>query len=90
MGKWFGTCSAPGARMQLYGFLYRLLVAQPMWFGMLNVCSAKQERVEHSIEGHKMRDSNDVLGDFILGEAPIRHVKLPLAKCGSLLGDAEG
>ena len=29
--------------------------------------------------------SNVVLRGFMLGEAPMRHMKLPLVKCGSLL-----
>ena len=41
--------------------------------------------MEGSIEGHEVRDVNDVWGDFMLGEAPMRHMRLSLAKGGSLL-----
>ena len=50
---WFGTCSAPGARMLARGLVYPLFVAQTMWFGMCNVCSVKGEWVEHGIKAMK-------------------------------------
>ena len=36
--------------------------------------------MEHSIEGHEICGGNEVLG-----EVPMRHMKLPLARNGSLL-----
>ena len=57
---WFGTCSAPGARMRARRLVYPLFVTQTTWFGMPNICSAKGEWVEHGIEGHEVRDSNNV------------------------------
>ena len=53
-------------------------------------CSAKQKWVEHSIKVHEIRNGNDVLRGILLGEAPIRHIKLPLAKSGSPLRDEMG
>ena len=41
--------------------------------------------MKHKIESHEIEDSNVVLGGFMLGEAPMRHMKLPLVKCESLL-----
>ena len=52
---------------------------------MPDVCSAKEELVEHSIEGHEIRGSNNVKEAFRFREAPTRHMKLLLAKGGSLL-----
>ena len=71
--------------MRPRGFAYPLLVAKTLSFGMLYVCRAKREWVKHKIESHEIQDSNVVLGGFMLGEAPMRHMKLPLVKCGSLL-----
>ena len=82
---WFGTCSAPGARMQARGLVYPLFVAQTMWFGMPDVCSAKVEWVEHGIEGHEVRDSKVGQVRFRLGEEPMGHLKLLLSKGGSLI-----
>ena len=41
--------------------------------------------MKHKIESHEIEDSNVVLGGFMLEEAPMRHMKLPLVKCESLL-----
>ena len=60
MRTWFGTCSAAGARMRIGGLVYLLFVAQTTWFGMSEVCSAKGEWVEHSVEGHEVCESNSV------------------------------
>ena len=84
VGTWFGTCSAPSTTMRACSLVYPLFVAQTTWFGTSDFCSAKGEWVEYSIEGHEIRDGNNVWG-FRLGEAPIRHMKLLLAKGASLL-----
>ena len=60
VGTWFGTCCAPGARMQTRGLVYQLFVAQTAWFGMPDVCSAKGEWVEHGVECHEIRDDTNV------------------------------
>ena len=41
--------------------------------------------MEHSIEFREIRDDNDVLGDIMLLEALVRHMKLPFVEDGSLL-----
>ena len=35
--KWFGTCSAPGARMRAHGLVYPLFVALTTWFDMPDI-----------------------------------------------------
>ena len=82
---WFGTCNAPGERMLARGLLYPLFVAQTMWFGMPNVCSAKGKWVEHGIKGHEVHDSSNVQMRFRLGEEPLDHMRLHLSKGGSLI-----
>ena len=59
---WFGTCSAPGARMQTPGLVYPLSVAQVTWFGMPDVSSVKGEWVEHGIKGHEIHEGNNTGG----------------------------
>ena len=54
VGKWFGICSALGARMQARGLVYLLFVAQIMWLGLFDVCNAKGEWVEQSVRGHEI------------------------------------
>ena len=49
VGTWFGTLIALGARMQEYGLVNSLFVAQTTWFGIPNVFNTKQEWVEHGI-----------------------------------------
>ena len=85
VASWFGTCSAPGARMRARGLVYPLLVAQTNWFGILDVCSVKGEWVEHSIKGHDVRVGNNVKLGFRFREAPMGHMKLLLSKGGSFL-----
>ena len=75
---WFGTCSAPGPKMRARGLVYLLFVAQNTWFGMPDVCSAKEEWMEHGIEGHEVHDSNNVQVRFRLGEESMGHMKLLL------------
>ena len=43
VGTWFGICSAPGTTMGECNLVYQLAVAQTTWFGMPNVCCAKQD-----------------------------------------------
>ena len=57
---WFGTCCAPGARMQLRGLVYQLFVARTTCFGMPDVCSAKGEWMEHGVECHEILDGINV------------------------------
>ena len=76
--------------MQARGLVYPLDVSQTMWFDMPVVSSAKQKLVEHSIKVQETRNGNDVLRGFMLEEAPMRHIKLPLAKGGFLLRDEKG
>ena len=85
VGTLFDTFIATGVRMRAHGLIYPLFVSQEMWFGMLYVCSAKGEWVEHGIEEHEVRDDNNLQVSFRLGEAPMWHIKLPLSKSGSLL-----
>ena len=42
------------------GLVYPQFVGQTIWFGVLNVCSAKGEWVEHGIEHHEVRNNNNV------------------------------
>ena len=53
---WFGTCCAPGVRMQARGLVYRLFVAQNTWFGIPDVCSARGALYR----SHEIRDHNSV------------------------------
>ena len=76
----FGTCSAPGARMRARGLVYPLFVTQTTWFGMPNVCSAKEDWVERGIEGHEVRDNNNVQVRLRLREEPMGNTKLLLPK----------
>ena len=46
VGTWFGTRSAPVARIQARGLVHPLFIAQTTWFGMPDVCSAKGQWVE--------------------------------------------
>ena len=57
--------------MRARGLVHPLFVAQTMRFAMHDVCSAKGEWVEHGIEAHEMRDSNNLQMRFRLGEEPI-------------------
>ena len=40
--------------------VYPLLVAQTMWFRMLDFCSARDEWVEHDIEDHKVCNRSNI------------------------------
>ena len=71
--------------MQACGLVYPLFVAQAMWFGMPDVCSAKVEWVEHGIEVHEVHDSKIAQVRFRLGEEPMGYMKLLLSKGGSLI-----
>ena len=85
VGTWFDTFSAPDVRMWRRGLVYLLFVAQTIWFGMPNVCSTKEEWVQHHFENHEVCNNNDTWVGFRLGEAPILNIKLPLSKDLSLL-----
>ena len=85
VGTWFDTFSAPDVRMWRHGLVYLLFVAQTIRFGMPNVCSTKEEWVQHHIENHEVCNNNDTWVGFRLGEAPILNIKLPLSKDLSLL-----
>ena len=67
------------------GLLYPLFVAQTMWFGTPDVCSAKGEWVEHGIKGHEVHDSSNVQMRFRLEKEPMGHMRLHLSKGGSLI-----
>ena len=82
---WFGTYSAPGARIWARGLVNPLFVAQTMWFSMPEICGAKGGWVEHGIEFHEVQDSDNMHMDFRLGEAPMGHIKLLLSKDEPLL-----
>ena len=82
---WFGTRIGRGARMRARGLVYPLFVAQTTWFGMLDVCSAKGEWVEHGVRGHEVRDSKNVQVRYGLQEEPMGHMKLLLSKGVSLI-----
>ena len=56
VGTWFGTYCVPGARMWVHGLVYPLFAARTIWFGMSDVCSAKEEWVEHGAEYHEISD----------------------------------
>ena len=60
VGMWLGTCNALVARMWACGLVYPLFVAQTTWFRMLDVYRTKGEWVKHSIEGHEIRDGNNL------------------------------
>ena len=53
--------------------------------GMVDICSAKGEWMEHGIEAHDVRDINNVQVHFRLGEEPMGHTKLLLSKGGLLI-----
>ena len=57
---WFVAFISLGARMRTRGLVRRLFVAQTQRFGILDFCNAKGEWVEHGVEDHEVRDSNDV------------------------------
>ena len=71
--------------MRACGLVYPLFVFQTTWFCMPDVCNAKGEWVEHGIEGHEVRDSNNVQVRFRLGEKPMGHMNLLLSMGGSLI-----
>ena len=52
---------------------------------MTDVCIAKGKWMEHGIEGHEVRDRNNVQVCFRLGEEPMGPMKLLLLKGGSLI-----
>ena len=42
------------------GLVRPLFVAKTTWFGTPNFCNAVKEWVQHGVEDHEVRDSNDV------------------------------
>ena len=54
---WFGALSFLGARMRTYGLVHPLFVP---WFEIPDFSYAKGWQVEHGVEDHEARDSNDV------------------------------
>ena len=74
MDRWFSTS---------------LFVAKMTWFGIPNFCNAEEEWVRHGVKDHKVHDSNDVLVDFGLVEAPVRGIKSPVSKGVCLLGGVD-
>ena len=77
--------------MRARGLVYPLFVTQTTWFGMPDVCSAKEEWVERDIKGHEVRDSNNVQVRLRLREEPMGNTKLLLPKGRSLIrGEVAG
>ena len=60
VGTWFGACSVLAARMRARGLVHPLFVAQTTWLGMPDVCSAKGDWVERSVNGHEIGNCNKV------------------------------
>ena len=70
------------------GWVYPLLVVPTMWFGIPKVCRTKQEyKTTWNIVSKAMKYvmSMTYRGTFLLGEAAMKHIKLPFTKGGSLL-----
>ena len=82
VGTWLDRCSAPCSRMWARG-LFIIAYRPNHVVCYARFCSVKWELVEDSIEGHEIRDGNDVWRGFMSGEAPMWHMKLSLAKGGS-------
>ena len=57
---WFSTFSSLGIRMRMLALVCPLFGAQTTWFGIPDFRNAKGEWVEHGVEDHEIRDSNNV------------------------------
>ena len=74
VGRWYyGTLSAPGARMRERDLVYLLFVAKTIWFGMPNlkdlVCSYLNEISENDNDDQLLTEYFDYLSDeFRIGK----------------------